>query len=287
MLAKSPNCQPGLWSLWDMLELKIGRLIEIHELLVIEKGHFEQAKRYIEQGRLKAYEFGKRHLAKLRSSVQELAGIADAAGLYSTYQAASRTTQFLAQVDLPDGYVLEMDAEACGNAFLHLTDLCSRIRDDSAARIYYQITPEGAKFLDAKASHFGPDVERVFGSGDISEAAACLALERGTASVFHLMRALEAAAQVVADKIGAAIKDEHGKTLPWGVIASNMKGKIDKMPKGSAEQIKWYRVQSQLEAVNRAWRVPTAHPGETYTPEQARAVFNATQSFMQELTALV
>jgi hypothetical protein len=137
--------------------------------------------------------------------------------------------------------------------------------------------------------HFGQEVFRAFPSAndDISEAAKCLALGRGTACIFHIMRALEVAVQVIADKIKAPIVDEHGKGLPWGVIAQNMKPIIDKMLNGSEEQIKWYRVQAHLVVVNRAWRVPTAHPKQKiYNTEEAEAVFNATKTFMQELAVL-
>jgi hypothetical protein len=101
-----------------------------------------------------------------------------------------------------------------------------------------------------------------------------------------LMRALESAAQVVANKLGATIHDANGKGLPWGVIAENMKPKIDAMTKGSDEQIKWYRVQNDLVVINRAWRVPTSHPKETYTLEQAEEIFEATKAFMRELAPL-
>jgi hypothetical protein len=107
-----------------------------------------------------------------------------------------------------------------------------------------------------------------------------------TVCVFHLMRALEVAVRVVADKIGAAVTDEHGRGLAWGVIAANMKARIDQMPRGSDEQVKWYRAQALLEVVNRAWRVPTAHPKKTYTSEEARRVFEATKALMQELAPL-
>jgi hypothetical protein len=137
---------------------------------------------------------------------------------------------------------------------------------------------------------FGSDVLNKFGSAvndDIEEAGKCLALGRGTATVFHLMRVLESAVQTIAIKIGATIHDGQGKGLPWGIIADNMKPIIDRMPKGSHDQIKWYRVQYDLVVVNRAWRAPTNHPKEVYTPEQAREVFAATKAFMNELALLV
>jgi hypothetical protein len=163
----------------------------------------------------------------------------------------------------------------------------SRVPDDLVGQVLLAIDPAKVHLYNQSAI-FGDEVFNAFGlaNEDISEAGTCLALERGTASVFHLMRALEVAVQVIANKLGATIHDGNGKGLPWGVIAENMKPLIDRMPQGSHEQIKWYRVQTHLVAVNRAWRVPTAHPKQTYTPEEAQAVFDATKSFMQELASL-
>jgi hypothetical protein len=65
-----------------------------------------------------------------------------------------------------------------------------------------------------------------------------------------------------------------------------MKPKIDVMPEGK-EKIRWYRVQQDLVVVNRAWRVPTNHPKETYTTDQALEVFDATKALMRELAGLI
>ena len=101
------------------------------------------------------------------------------------------------------------------------------------------------------------------------------------------MRALESAAHKIADSIGATIVDQHGRGLGWGVIAQNMKPKIDAMPTGSPAQVNWYRVQADLVVVNRAWRVPTSHPKESYTVEQAQEIFDGVRAFMKELAPLV
>lgn len=272
-----------------MLKLKLGELLDLHEVLVIEKGHFERAQHELTRAGRGNLQVEGRHLRRLRDAVLSVEEIAAVAKLTSTQRAAARTNTFLSQVDdfnMP-GLTLEMSNEACGNMFRHLMDISSRIRDDCHGRLYYQVAPESEGLLEVNADHFGADVRSAFGgaSGDIAEAASCLALERWTASVFHLMRALELAVQTIANKIGATIEDEHGKGLSWGVIAQNMKPIIDKMRKGSSEQIKWYKIQAFLETVNRAWRAPTAHPKQTYTPEEARNVFEATKAFMQELAS--
>jgi hypothetical protein len=289
-LPSRPNLS-GLWSLWDLLKSKIGKLLELHERLVIEKGFFERAAGELANvkgaGQLRV---PMEQIRTLKNAVVEIEHIAAEAKFSSTLAAAVRTKQVLSKIPDLNGtqQSLLMEPQHCATMFHHLMDICSRIRDDCESRIYFQISSENAKFLDMNADHFGKEVRTAFGgaSGDIAEAASCLALERWTASVFHLMRALELAVQTIANKIGATIEDEHGKVLPWGVIAQNMKPIIDKMPKGSPEQIKWYKVQAFLETVNRAWRTPTAHPKQTYTPEEARNVFEATKAFMQELAPL-
>lgn len=161
--------------------------------------------------------------------------------------------------------------------------------DSLSSRKLLALTSAERLLIESDVGPFGDKVSVAFPqtTEDLAEATKCMAFHRYTAVVFHLMRALEAAAQIVADKIGVTIRDQSGKGLPWGVIADNMRPVIDRMPKGSEEQARWYRVQESLVVVNRAWRVPTAHPKQTYTEEEANNVFNATRGFMQELAALV
>lgn len=273
-----------------MIELKVGRLLELHERLTNEKAYFARAARELGRAEAGHIQVEPRDLRRLADTVSEIEQITALAGLTSTNVAALRTKTFLAQAPLNDPTFagVRMLAADCGTVSSHLVDICSRIRDDCAVRTYFQIAPENKDLLKPDTDHFGSDVRRAFGGSaeDIAEAAACLALERSTACVFHIMRALEAGVQVIASKIGATVADEHGKGLPWGVIAANMKPKIDKMKKGSNQQIKWYRVQLSLESVNRAYRAPTAHPKETYTPDEARRIFDATRHFMEELASL-
>ncbi|MBA3446736.1 MAG: hypothetical protein H0T56_03845, partial [Pseudaminobacter sp.] len=120
---------PGkLWSLWELLKLEVGRLLELHETLVIEKGHFERAQRVAED-RGGQFQMEFQHFQKLRDSIAEVERIAEAANLLSTRQAAARTNAFLMQPGEPDrtdAYML-FPAEGCKNVFHHLMDL-TRVR---------------------------------------------------------------------------------------------------------------------------------------------------------------
>ena len=274
-----------------MLKLEVWRLLEAHETLTVERGFFERAAQELKKQGKSAVQVDARHYMRFRAAIFDVERISREAKLVSTQRAAARLKSSLEQAEKQLNYprsFIDFSADSCGKVFQHLMDIISRMRDDCVSHLYFQIAPENVMLLEIDADHFGPEVRKAFGDTveDVAEAASCLGLERSTACVFHLMRALEAAAAVVASKIGATVTDVHGRGLGWGIIADNMKAKIDKMPKGSDEQTKWYRVQSFLEVVNRAWRAPTAHPKKTYTPAEARKVFEATKAFMQELAPL-
>ena len=212
-------------------------------------------------------------------------------GLPISGSSAKRLTQVLDRVVVPPagnpGTTVIVSIQVPEHMLIHgfAAEISNRLRDELEGRLLLVISPQHAPLFEQPNPLFGAEVEAAFpeASEDISEAGKCLALGRGTAAVFHLGRAMETAARIVAAKLEATVTDEHGRGLGWGVIAENMKPKIDALPRGSDEQIKWYRVQAYLQVVNRAWRVPTAHPKHTYTPEEAKAVFDAAKSFMREL----
>ncbi|RUX23785.1 hypothetical protein EOA13_33055 [Mesorhizobium sp. M7A.F.Ca.US.011.01.1.1] len=224
----------------------------------------------------------------LKAQAQFLAETSSTLGMNGQAAAARDILAFLDLVPIEDGNRVFGQMQF-GHLINPMEALLTGINYELKGRSCLFLSAADTTLYQSNDALFGEDVARRFQStnDDIEEAGKCLALGRSTAAVFHLMRVLESAVQTIADKIGAAIVDAHGKGLAWGVIADNMKAKIDAMTRGSDAQIKWYRVQHDLVVVNRAWRVPTNHPKESYTAEQAREVFDATKAFMKELAALV
>lgn len=278
-----------------MLALQVGRLLKLHELLTIERGHFERAARDLAKKGSGNLIFEGRHHLNLTNAVKEVELIAGVAGLDSTTKAAGRTLEFLTQNGEPhNGQNLQMPAEACKNTFHHLMDICSRIRDDCEGRLYFQIDPTQAAFLKDDAQHFGADVERIFPSAveDIAEAGACLAFGRTTASVFHLMRAAESAVFAIAKRLQVRRLDKNRSPLSWGQLLPSIGTKIQQMKPGKRKD-GWLKIHVLLHAVNRAWRVEVSHggsdlrPKKTYTFEEAQRAFDATKALMQELITLV
>jgi hypothetical protein len=276
--------QPGrLWSLLEIVKkVEFGKLIDAMSLC------FDAGTKWRLQGDTPQL-FTADSFQIIFEKVKKLSSaIAETELPLSTASAADLLEEFERAEVLPNGD-RRLRGQTLGSIKGHIGFMQSTFGRELEARTVLMLSPSDAALYGRTTPPFGNEVADQFPDTieDISEARMCLALGRYTACVFHLMRALERAAQVVADKIGATVVDEHGRHLAWGVIAENMKPKIDAMTKGSDDQIRWYRVQQSLVAVNRAWRVPTNHPKQTYTEEEARNVFAATGAFMQELAEII
>jgi hypothetical protein len=279
-----------LWSLWDMIEIEIGKLVNSLERITVERNNFERFQRELTKANDAKTTIKLRIFRNLKADVSEIERITSIAGMTSTQQAADRTKVFLSQHDHIDdpATIVEMGPDQCGNVFRHLSDIVSRARDDCISRKYYQIDPQHAVFLDDNKPPFGLDVEAAFPTAisDISEAAKCYALNRTTATVYHLMRAAETAVKAAALKLVATVIDKNGNGLSWGPMAQNIKGKIDVLPAGPNKE-EWYRLHAEMESMNRGWRTPSMHPKTTYSDDEAKVAFDATKAFMRHLSVFL
>ena len=140
-----------------------------------------------------------------------------------------------------------------------------------------------AEYLQSSEPPFGRAVDDAFpkAAGEISEAAICLAFQRPTATVFHLMRAMELAVQRLADTLGVTKIEKE-----WGKLLAEIGGTIEAMPKGK-ERDTWSSLHSHLYHVKQSWRNDTMHPKTTYTETEAEAVFAAVKTFMVELVPML
>lgn len=163
------------------------------------------------------------------------------------------------------------------------TETRSRLEDEVESTRFYCLAPGSAELYSPQEPLFGKEVEARIekASDDISEAGKCFAVGRYTASVFHLMRAMEAAVK----ELSAHLKIEKLER-EWGKLLSDIRTKIEAMPKGR-ERDDWSEVHANLYHVKQAWRNDTMHPKATYTEEEAREVFDATKAFMGNLAALL
>jgi hypothetical protein len=120
-------------------------------------------------------------------------------------------------------------------------------------------------------------------SEDIDEAGKCLALNRCTAAVFHLMRVVEIGVQKFGDKLGIALTSEKNWQCILDEINKSIKGMDHKLPQTKA----YAATAAHLYNVKIAWRNEVMHPKQTYTAEEARVLFAAVGTFMRDLTSML
>ncbi|WP_373473523.1 hypothetical protein [Sphingorhabdus lacus] len=219
------------------------------------------------------------------------------------YQSVERLQRALSDLDAPislratTGLLSSFDAsivsENGGRVFVGqnlattmfcMTQIGNSLHIELGQRFFIKLRGANKELYDQEYGLFGEEVDDAFPDAiaDISEAGKCLALERWTATVFHLMRAMEVGVATLADKLQATVLNKHGETLPWGILTGNIGDKIKLMPDGSVKD-DWQVMHTLLHSANRAYRTKTAHPKKTYDEKEAAAAFQATKSFTQAM----
>jgi hypothetical protein len=171
-----------------------------------------------------------------------------------------------------------------------LKELQGRIVDETDGVIFLTIDPSNNAYY-LTPNLFGERVAESFPSAivDIEEAGKCLALGRNTASVFHLMRALEAGLRALGTSLGDPSLDANANPT-WDRIlkrgdAEFQKSAANRSPEWQSKGEFFSDAIANLRAVKTAWRNPTMHVIGVYDPEKALDVFNAVKGFMRHLAA--
>ena len=171
-----------------------------------------------------------------------------------------------------------------------INHLMTVVEDELRSCKILQIPRDRASYY-GRTDLFGPDVTKRFPEviGDIDEAANCYALGRFTATVFHLMRAMEGALHkmTVAFKITLDPKKQD-----WQDMVNAVRTHLNQMPARDdaekAEREKVADVAAHLEAVKIAWRNPTMHPrAGAYTEPQAFDIINNCKALFVSLLRVV
>ena len=118
---------------------------------------------------------------------------------------------------------------------------------------------------------------------DISEAAKCLSLDRPTACVFHLMRVMELAVQRFGDVLSVKLVTEKN----WQVLLDQINAAIRKLDAKDAKTKAYAQAASHLYNVKVAWRNEVMHPKQTYTFEEAKAIFDNANTFINGLAVVL
>jgi hypothetical protein len=180
--------------------------------------------------------------------------------------------------------------------FNEYSDLCSelqgRLIDEMEGVLFLSVAPNVARFYE-DVNLFGDEVAANFPSTtfDIEEAGKCLALDRGTACVFHLMRVLEVGLYALGRDLGVQPEPNWQNAIDQIQSAINILGKNDP-GRTSKNRPQWReKVQFYSEAATQfiwfkdAWRNRTVHAGRTYTVEKARHIFDHICEFMKHIAS--
>jgi len=139
---------------------------------------------------------------------------------------------------------------------------------------------------------FGPQAFEKFSdvTYDIEEAGNCIATERTTAAVFHLMRVLEVALRAIGVALGIPdpVKEADRN---WAAMLRNIRNKIDQNAKAGEQT--WQLGQpwrtfydgayNDLSAIKTAWRNPVMHVEGVYDPARALHIYEVVKGFVQHL----
>lgn len=164
-----------------------------------------------------------------------------------------------------------------------------RIRDDLQSEFFFHVSGTDVPLYMADEP-FGAVVSKKFPKAieDVAEAAKCLALQRSTATVFHLMRVMEVALRVFAKKLKVTTIDPEIES--WNKIADHVNKAIKLMPAKTrtqqAKKAKFGSVSAHLNSVRIAWRNEVMHPKQSYSREEAHVIFGAVRAFMIDLATL-
>jgi len=163
--------------------------------------------------------------------------------------------------------------------------LAQTLRNEMEGKVFMHLEPNRVP-LAFELHHFGEHTDIAFplARWDIKEASRCLAFDRGTAAVFHLMRIMEVGLRI----LGATLHIPTSSNRSWESILQKCDAEIakpfkEKSPKWQADEVFLAGATARLRAVKDAWRNPTMHVEAKYTQEQAEGIYGHVQDFMRHL----
>jgi hypothetical protein len=168
-----------------------------------------------------------------------------------------------------------------------LTNLATRFSDEL---VLFHIPSEHCELFDHVRNKIGEEVIARFPESlfDIEEGGKCLAVDRGTACVFHLSRVLHSALRYISNEARKHRIEclDPSSTQLWNRWIDPIEAELGrerkrKTSEWSAVEPSYAKIVSHLRTVSTAWRSPTLQGERKYTVEEARDIFDVTCEFMR------
>jgi hypothetical protein len=164
------------------------------------------------------------------------------------------------------------------------------VLNDLAVHLFLSVDSESATFYLKPLLGWDAAIARFGCSFDIEEGRKCFALGRHTAAVFHLMKVVEAAVLELQIFLKDADVKAHFGSVLTKLEQMTQQNRYEHVPTDLRPYLQFMReVLTQLHAVKDSWRNKVAHvdafiiPTETFTPELAKSVHDATLALMNKL----
>lgn len=269
------NSSP-LVSLWEMLEAYARLSAFWCESLAEQESAL---------GRELGVRLGEPWRRRLREIIPEVASFSHGLGLAGV---GNHVAQLERLLDWPELSTSRMRDE--------LIALHGSIQHQLQERKFFYVKPERVRFYEQPLEDWGPaPAEFPKVCLDIDEAGKCLAFERGTACVFHLMRVAEVGLRRLARQLHVKLQDRKGKVTPideaqWQLILAALNKKLDalrnapKKRKGRAAQLAAYtEIKESLQSFKDAWRNDLSHGRESFSVPRAQEILGHVKALMRRL----
>jgi len=179
-------------------------------------------------------------------------------------------------------------------------ELTRRIEDELQSVMLYSVSPNKQKYITGK-DLFGDTVSKSFPStkNNIEEAGKCLAFERGSACIFHLMKVLEVGLYSMANDLNITNLQEN-----WGNAIEQIEKALREFEKTKPEKTDTQQIQDEWKSKNQfykdsathfyyikdAWRNYNTHARQepfSYSDEKTQQIFDNVCGFMQTLATRI
>lgn len=198
-----------LVSLWDMLQLPLGRFVVVASHIVATT---QLIASFQETGRTPQFE--DKYYQELLGTSAELCQISRDLSFFVTLGAGEDYRNALSAAKRNHHGDWCFDPHELSCVFRAGFTLSRCLHHETLTKVAMILPPEKMRLLEPTEPISGAEVRAQFSSAiyDIDEAAKCIALGRFTASVFHMMRVVELSLRAVAKCLGVV----EPKNPNWG-----------------------------------------------------------------------
>jgi hypothetical protein len=274
-----------LWSLWDVIKLKLDRLVTIARIL--EGLSSENLDQVVETSR-----YGPKSMGSMVLELREIGLTISADHAYEIVEIYDEYEKKLEAKDLSDEQRHSLIGEELKFLKREHAELANLVRRELKRKVAISLSETDATELFDNPRPF--DSERVSVNDrfpdavyDIQEAANCKALSRPTACVFHLMRVLEVGLNALATDVGIPWPSRND----WQDVINAIEGKVKEIEKGSGTLPTNWREKRQFYADSATqfthfkdgWRNYAMHFHAIYDEAKADIIYRSVQDFMRVL----